>query len=75
MAEAHVLTALYRKYSELKGEAQKHETKAASIYMDMAHVEATIRLFKPDVKVSDISGVSCKKAMLWLSQKLNYLLG
>ncbi len=65
MAEAHVLTALYRKYAELKGEAQKHEAKAATIYMDMAHVEATIRLFKPDVKVSDISGVSCKKAVRW----------
>ena len=48
MAEAHVLTALYSKYALVMGELRKSETSADKHRADLEHIQATIRLFKPD---------------------------
>ena len=68
MAEKHVLTALNRKYAELKGQADRHSSEARKLRKSMAHVEATIRLFRADYDVSDIAPVIPNKAIRWRSK-------
>jgi hypothetical protein len=48
MADPHVITALNRKYAELKGHLDRHSNEAKKLRKSMAHVEATIRLFRDD---------------------------
>ena len=67
MAEKHVITALNRKYAELKGQADRHSNEARKLRKSMAHVEATIRLFREDYDVSAIAPVMPNKAIRWRS--------
>lgn len=48
MPEPYVLTALYRKYAEILGEMRQAEDRTQALRADLAHLEATIRLFKAD---------------------------
>ena len=48
MEHEHVLSALARKRGELAGEADALRARLAQIGADLAHVDATIRLFDPE---------------------------
>jgi len=67
MAETHVITALNRKYAELKGHLDRHSNEARKLRKSMAHVEATIRLFRDDYDVSGIAPIMPNKAIRWRS--------
>jgi hypothetical protein len=67
MAETHVITALNRKYGELKGHLDRHSSEAKKLRKSMAHVEATIRLFRDDYDVSAIAPIMPNKAIRWRS--------
>ena len=54
MEHEHVLSALARKRGELAGEAAALRARLAQIATDLAHVDATIRLFDPDYDLADI---------------------
>lgn len=68
MAEAHVITALNRKYAELMGHLDRHSNEAKKLRKSMAHVEATIRLFRADYDVSGIAPIIPNKAVRWRSR-------
>ena len=68
MAETHVITALNRKYGELKGHLDRHSNEARKLRKSMAHVEATIRLFRDDYDVSAIAPIIPNKAIRWRSK-------
>jgi hypothetical protein len=48
MGEPHVITALHRKYAEIMGELRKCEGQADKHRASLEHIEATMRLFKPE---------------------------
>jgi hypothetical protein len=52
MAEPHVITALVAKYAELQGQLQTNEQEADRLRIEIAHVEATIRIFRHDADLS-----------------------
>jgi hypothetical protein len=68
MADPHVITALNRKYAELKGHLDRHSNEAKKLRKSMAHVEATIRLFRDDYDVSGIAPIIPNKAIRWRSR-------
>lgn len=68
MADPHVITALNRKYAELKGHLDRHSNEAKKLRKSMAHVEATIRLFRDDYDVAGIAPVAPNKAIRWRSR-------
>jgi hypothetical protein len=68
MAETHVISALNRKYGELKGHLDRHSKEARKLRKIMAHVEATIRLFRDDYDVSGIAPIIPNKAVRWRSK-------
>ena len=54
MDKSHVLAALFRKYCHLMGELKRHPDRAVEIRQNMVHLEATIRLFRPDADLSKL---------------------
>lgn len=58
MEHEHVLSALARKRGELAGEAEALRARLAQIGTDLAHVDATIRLFDPGY---DLAGIRAKR--------------
>ena len=50
----YALNALVRKRAELAGELERHETTVRQLQIDLAHLDATIRLLSPDTDVSRI---------------------
>lgn len=68
MAETHVISALNRKYGELKGHLDRHSNDARKLRKSMAHVEATIRLFRDDYDVSAIAPIIPNKSVRWRSK-------
>ena len=54
MADPHVLTGLIAKRAELAGEPEHHQAKVRQLLIDLDSVDATIRLFKPDIDLEEI---------------------
>jgi hypothetical protein len=48
------LNALIRKRAEFAGELERYETTVRQLQIDLAHLDATIRLFSPDMDVTKI---------------------
>jgi hypothetical protein len=48
MAEAHVVTALTAKRSEMAGLIEHHKKAIAQLSSDLSHVDATLKLFAPE---------------------------
>lgn len=48
MAETHVVSGLVAKRSELAGLIEHHQKAIAQLSADLAHLDATIKLFSPD---------------------------
>jgi hypothetical protein len=68
MAELHVLTALYDKYAIVMGELRKSETQADKHRANLEHIEATIKLFKPEWTGDGIKPHKAHKPSRWPSR-------
>ena len=54
MAETHVMSALMAKRSELAGKIEFVQTELRQLIIDLDNVDATIRLFDPNVDLEEI---------------------
>lgn len=54
MAEPHVIGALRHKRAELAGMLRQFEQQLVQQRANLAHVDATMRLFDPDIRPNDI---------------------
>lgn len=54
MAEPHVLTGLIAKRAELAGLLEHHQAKVRQLLIDLDAVDATIRMFAPDIDLAEI---------------------
>jgi hypothetical protein len=68
MAEPHVITALHRKYAEIMGELRKCEGQADKHRASLEHIEATMRLFKPEWTGEGIRPHKLHRSSRWPSR-------
>ena len=54
MENAHVLSALVRKRAEIAGQLEAAQAQVRQLGADMGHLDATIRLFAPDLDLDTI---------------------
>lgn len=54
MAETHVVSALIRKRAEIAGQIEQTQSDLRQLIIDLDNLDATIRLFKPDIDLEDI---------------------
>ena len=54
MAEPHVVTALIRKRGEIAGRIEHTQTQLRQLVIDLDNLDATLRLFKPDIDLEEI---------------------
>ena len=54
MAETHVVSALVDKRAEIAGQITRFEQQLGQFRADLTHVDATIRLFAPDLEPGTI---------------------
>ena len=54
MAEPHVVTALIRKRGEIAGQIEHTQTQLRQLVIDLDNLDATLRLFKPDIDLEEI---------------------
>ena len=54
MAELHVIGALRNKRAELAGMLRQLEQQLEQQRANLAHVDATMRLFDPDIRPNDL---------------------
>jgi hypothetical protein len=65
MDKSHVISALFRKYCHLMGQANRHPDRADEYQADMAHVEAVIRLFRPDADLGHLKPIRARNDTRW----------
>ena len=68
MAEPHVIGALRNKRSELAGTVRQLEQQLAGHRANLAHLDATMRLFDPDVRPKDIRPRRIRVRNVWFRQ-------
>lgn len=66
MADPHVLTALANKYTYLVNRLRLAQADVEKIKLDMAHVEATIRLFRAEYDIEAIPVRRLRRPTPWL---------
>jgi|SRR5271165_4190284 len=54
MGELHIISALWNKRAELAGTLRQLEQQLVQRREDLAHLDATMRLFDPNVRPKDI---------------------
>lgn len=54
MENEHVLSGLIRKRAEIAGELEAAQTRVRQLILDIENVDATIRLFAPDIDLEEI---------------------
>jgi hypothetical protein len=67
MAELHVIGALRNKRAELAGVLLQLEQQLVQQRGDLAHVDATMRLFDPDIRPNDIRPKQLRARNAWFS--------
>ena len=55
MADTHVISALVNKRARLDGEIQMRRYQISRLEMELAHIDAVIRMFQPGYDVSKIA--------------------
>jgi hypothetical protein len=55
MAETHVISALVDKRARLDGEIKARRYQIMRLELELAHVDAVIRMFKPDYEIDKIA--------------------
>src|SRR6202021_3592400 len=68
MAEMHVIGALRHKRAELGGRLLQFEQQLVQQRANLAHVDATMRLFDPDVRPKDIRPKQLRERNAWFRQ-------
>ena len=68
MAEMHVIGALRNKRAELAGMLRQLEQQLIQQRANLAHVDATMRLFDPDVRPKDIRPKQLRERNAWFHQ-------
>jgi hypothetical protein len=68
MAELHVIGALRNKRAELAGVLRQLEQQLAQQRADLAHVDATMRLFDPEIRPNDIRPKQPRERNAWFRQ-------
>ncbi len=54
MENDHTINALKRKRAELAGLMEHHQAMVRQLMIDLDHVDATLRMFVPDIELEDI---------------------
>ena len=70
MAESHVISGLAAKRSEVAGYILKYEQQIAELRCDLAHLDATIKLFDPEF---NLRGIRAKEIRQMLGDKYTTL--
>jgi hypothetical protein len=65
MAETHVVSALVDKRAEFAGQITRFEQQLGQCRADLTHVDATIRLFAPDLEISTIPAKVIRRSDGW----------
>jgi hypothetical protein len=65
MAELHVISALRNKRAELAGVLRQLEQQLGQQRADLAHLDATMRLFNPDIRPNDIRAKRPRARNAW----------
>jgi hypothetical protein len=65
MAELHVIGALREKRSELGGVVKQLEQRLEQHRIDLAHLDATMRLFDPDIRPQEIRPRQPRARSVW----------
>jgi hypothetical protein len=68
MAETQVVSALRNKRAELAGMLRQLEQQLAQQRANLAHVDATMRLFDPDIRPKDIRPKQPRTRNAWFRQ-------
>ena len=68
MAELHVIGALRNKRAELAGMLRQLEQQLVQQRTNLAHVDATMRLFDPDIRPKDIRPKQPRERNAWFRQ-------
>ena len=68
MAEPHVIGALRNKRAELAGMLSQLEQQLVQQRANLAHVDATMRLFDPDIRPKDIRPKQPRERNAWFRQ-------
>jgi hypothetical protein len=68
MAELHVIGALRNKRAELAGILRQLEQQLVQQRANLAHVDATMRLFDPDIRPNDIRPKLPRERNAWFRQ-------
>jgi hypothetical protein len=68
MAELHVIGALRHKRAELAGMLRQLEQQLVQQRANLAHVDATMRLFDPDIRPKDIRPKQPRERNAWFRQ-------
>jgi hypothetical protein len=54
MGYGHTIDGLLRKRAEMAGEVEALQAKLGALISDMTHIDATIRVFRPDIDLADL---------------------
>jgi hypothetical protein len=65
MAELHVISALRNKRAELAGVLRQLEQQLVQQRANLAHLDATLRLFDPDIRPNDIRPKQPRERNAW----------
>ncbi len=68
MAESHVVSALVAKRAEIAGVIAQTERQLGQFRADLVHLDATLRLFAPELEPKTIPAKRIRQADLWFEQ-------
>ena len=68
MAESHVVTALVAKRAEIAGVIVQTERQLGQFRADLIHIDATLRLFAPDLEPKAIPAKKIRQSDRWFEQ-------
>jgi hypothetical protein len=68
MAESHVVSALVNKRAEIAGMITRTEQQLGQFRADMVHLDATIRLFAPEMEPKTIPAKWIRQSDPWFEQ-------
>ncbi len=68
MAESHVVSALVSKRAEIAGLIARTEQQLGQFRADLVHLDATLRLFAPELEPKTIPAKRIRQADLWFER-------
>ena len=65
MTDSHVVSALVRKFSEIKGKLKASEKHSRELRADLVHIEAVLKLFRSNYETAAIMATRPKRPIRW----------